>query len=125
MMRKRRLVIGAPEVFVNVRRSSIVPNVALPAGLDVISRTALGPALSALQSSSRAVVKVLPAPTGAARLAGPEAPNRWPAPAEVPLVSTKMKSAALLLVSSGAPGEEHEPLVVMEPCLPQRSRAKA
>ena len=33
------------------------------------------------------------------RFSGPGAPSRWPAPALVPLVSTKMKSAALLLVS--------------------------
>ena len=36
---------------------------------------------------------------GELRFSGPGAPSRWPAPALVPLVSTKMKSLALLLVS--------------------------
>ncbi len=58
---------------------------------------------------------------GDERFSGPGAPRRWPAPALVPLVSTKMKSAALLFVSFGVE-IGHAPKVVIEPDLPQLSR---
>ena len=45
--------------------------------------------------------KVLLRWIGDDRFCGPGAPRRWPAPAEVPLVSTKMKLVALLSVSTG------------------------
>jgi len=58
---------------------------------------------------------------GELRFSGAGTPRRWPAPAEVALVSTNTKSAALLFVSCGV-STEQAPKVVIEPPLPQLSR---
>ncbi len=51
------------------------------------------------ESSADAVSAKSSEAIGEVVFSGPGAPSRWPAPALVPLVSTKMKSTALLLVS--------------------------
>src|SRR4051794_32819580 len=95
-IRKRSRVIGAPVVFVKVRRTSQVPKVELLAGLLVESRTQFGANPPATQESSSDPTIVAPSLTlGELRFRGPGAPSRCPAPADVPLASTKMKSVAL------------------------------
>src|SRR4029453_16204899 len=96
----RRRVTFPPVLFTTVRRMSSVPKVELFAGSLVKSRTRLGAADCATHVSSRSTANEALRSIGDERFSGPGAPRRWPAPAEVPLVSTKMKSAALLLVSS-------------------------
>ena len=99
--RNRRRVMGAPELLVNVLRRSSVPNVELLAGSDVKSRTWFGTANRFTHESRFDASSATPSRTiGELRFSGPGAPRRWPAPAEVPLVSTKMKSLALLSVST-------------------------
>src|SRR5262245_4348809 len=122
--RKRRRVTLPPVLFVNVRRMSSVPKVELLGGSLVKSRTRFGGDALATHVSSRAPPKLALRMIGDERFAGPGAPRRWPAPADVPLVSTNTKSAALLLVSTGVL-TEHGPNVVIEPPFPHSSRAKA
>src|SRR5215471_14138327 len=121
MIRKRSRVTLPPVLFVNVRRMSSVPNVELFAGSLVKSRTRLGGLPDATHVSRSTPGMLLLRSTGDARFSGPGAPRRWPAPAEVPLVSTKMKSTALLSVSFGVE-IVHTPMTVIEPPLPQVSR---
>src|SRR5262245_35466348 len=122
-MRNRRRVMGAPELLVNVLRTSSVPNVELLGGSDVKSRTTFGTAHRFRHGSRFNASSPTPSrEVGELRFSGPGAPRRWPAPAEVPLVSTKRKSAALLLVSLRLPPVGQGPKVVMLPPLPQLSR---
>src|SRR5215471_12328916 len=121
MIRKRSRVTFPPVPLVNVRRMSRMPNVLGP--MDT-SRTRLGAALDETHVSRSAAVIVLLRRSGDERFWGPGAPRRCPAPAEVPLVSTKTKSAALLSVSFGVLREQG-PNVVIDPPLPHSSRAKA
>src|SRR5215207_9609782 len=100
---------------------SSVPKVELFAGSEVKSRTRLGGDEPATHGSSKAMGNEALRWMGDERFSGPGAPRRWPAPALVPLVSTKMKSAALLFVSFGVEMGQ-APKVVMEPLLPQLSR---
>ena len=102
--RKRSRVMGTPVVLVNLRRSSSVPNVEFCEGTLVRSLTMLGGSVIGKQLSNLLVFRVAsPSRTiGDVSFCGPGAPSRWPAPALVPLVSRKMKSAALLLLSKGA-----------------------
>src|SRR5687768_18283234 len=83
------------------RSMSSVPNVELFAGSDVKSRTRFGGDAAATHGSSRFTANEAFRWIGELRFSGPGAPRRCPAPADVPLVSTKTKSAALLLVSFG------------------------
>src|SRR5215212_9737337 len=121
IMRKRNRVTLAPVLLVMVRRMSNVPKFELFARSEVKSRTRLGGDAGATQTSSRSALNDALRWIGALRFSGPGAPRRWPAPAEVPLVSTKMKSAALLFVSLGVLIGQ-APKVVIEPDLPQLSR---
>src|SRR5262245_43175385 len=121
MTRKRSRVMLPPVLLTIVRRISSVPNVELFGGSLVKSRTRFGDAVDATQLSSRFPANDALRSIGDERFSGPGAPSRCPAPADVPLVSTKMKSAALLLVSLGVV-IVHAPNVVMEPPLPQVSR---
>ena len=101
---------GAARVLVNVRRMSSVPNVefcAVARGprvrrsrsrAHVVRRLVAALARVELRHRQREAVEAM----GELRFSGPGAPSRWPAPALVPLVSTKMKSLALLLVSCTA-----------------------
>src|SRR5262245_32180488 len=121
MTRKRRRVTLPPVLFVNVRRMSSVPNVELLGGSLVKSRTRFGGAAEETQVSSRFPAIDALRWIGDERFSGPGAPSRCPAPADVPLLSTTMKSAALLFVSFGV-SIVQMPNVVMEPPLPQLSR---
>src|SRR5262252_8860694 len=121
MTRKRSRVTAPPLLLVKRRRRSSVPKVELFAGSLVKSRTRFGGLADDTLASSSVVAKSRLRRIGDARFSGPGAPRRWPAPAEVPLVSTKMKSAALLSVSFGVE-IEHTPMTVIEPPLPQVSR---
>src|SRR5262245_42391547 len=102
-IRNRSRVRLRPVLFFHVRRMSYVPNVELSTGSDVKSRTLFGMASVATQVSSRADARAPPPSLaiGDDRFSGPGAPSRWPAPAFVALVSTKMKSVELLLESNG------------------------
>src|SRR6266545_433336 len=119
--RQRRRVTFAPVLFVIVLRMSSVPKVELFTGSEVKSLTRLGGLEEATHGSSRLTGNDALRWMGLERFSGPGAPRRWPAPAEVPFVSTKMKSAALLFVSFGVE-IEHRPKVVIEPPLPHVSR---
>src|SRR3989344_2843355 len=88
MILTRSRVRSPPLVLVKVRRTSSVPKVELLAGSLVKSRPELGVVGGATQGSSKAGLTMLPI-TGLLRLEGDGAPSRCPAPAEVPLVSTK------------------------------------
>ena len=120
--RKRNRVTLAPVLLVNVRRIVSVPNVELFPGSEVKSRTRFGGLDPATQGSSKVAGTTELRSIGLERFSGPGAPRRCPAPAEVPFVSTKMKSVALLSVSTTAPLEGHGPKVVIDPLLPQLSR---
>src|ERR1700754_1096451 len=119
--RQRNRVTLPPVLFVTVLRRSNVPNGELFAGSDVKSRTRFGGDAAATQMSRRLTAKDAFRWIGELRFSGPGAPSLWPAPAEVPFVSTKTKSAALLLVSLGV-SMVQAPKVVIEPDLPQLSR---
>src|SRR5262249_44176187 len=103
-MRKRRRLMMFPVLLVNVRRMSSVPKVELFGGSVAVSRNALGGWSKPLQPSSLDDVRLgVPSrTTGDDRFSGPGRPSRWPAPALVPWVSMKKKSAALLSVSTSA-----------------------
>src|SRR5829696_934004 len=122
MTRNRSRVTGDPVLFVTVFRMSSVPKVELFAGSEVKSRMRFG-GLELPTAGSRLPPAIwLLRWTGLDRFSGPGAPSRWPAPALVPLVSTKMKSGALLPVSMGKPPVGQAPSVVIDPDLPQLSR---
>src|SRR5262245_28137493 len=99
--RKRKRVTFPPVLFTNLLRSERVPKVELFGGSLVKSRTRFGGELAATFASTRLTAKLALRVIGDERFWGPGAPRRWPAPAEVPLLSTKTKSAALLSVSLG------------------------
>src|SRR4030095_5059314 len=120
--RIRRRVTFPPVLLVIVLRISRVPKVELFGGSEVKSRTRLGGAAFPTQVSSRFTANEAFRSIGAERFSGPGAPSRCPAPADVPLVSTKMKSAALLSLSLTVPPVGQAPKVVMLPLLPQLSR---
>src|SRR5262245_3166512 len=120
--RKRKRVTFPPVLFTTVLRMSSVPKVELFGGSEVKSRTRLGVDSGATQVASKLTVKDALRSIGELRFSGPGAPRRWPAPAEVPLVSTNTKSAALLFVSLRFPPVGHAPKVVIDPPLPQLSR---
>jgi hypothetical protein len=101
--RKRRLVMFAPVLLVNLRRIESLPNVALFGGSLVKSRPMFGATLSPCNGSIAECVMVAPVSLALERFSGPGAPRRWPAPALTPFVSTKMKSAALSSLSTGKP----------------------
>src|SRR5262249_58791809 len=102
-IRNRSRVKLRPVLFVHVRRMSYVPNVELLPGSDVTSRSLLGAASIGAHVSSRLHASpVAVFATGDDRFSGPGAPSRCPAAVKVPLVSTKMKSVALLLESARA-----------------------
>ena len=61
---------------------------------------------------------------GEARFSGPGAPRCWPAIVGVAAVSAKMKSVALLFVSTGLPPLGHAPNTAGLPPLPHGSRKK-
>ena len=85
-----------PVLFTNLRRMDSVPKVELFGGSEVKSRTRFGGLIAATFASRKlATIKPLRR-IGLERFSGPGEPSRCPAPADVPLVSTKMKSAALL-----------------------------
>src|SRR2546423_1571521 len=90
-MRKRSRVISAPVLLVKVVRTSTVPKVELLGGSMVGSRTKFGGASAAAHESSSEMLAEPSSTPGPERFCGPGAPSRWPAPALVPLVSTKMK----------------------------------
>src|SRR5688572_26230674 len=119
--RNRRRVTLPPVLFTTVRRMSNVPKVELLGGSDVKSRTRFGGEAAPTHMSSKFTANDALRCIGELKFSGPGAPSRWPAPAEVPLVSTNMKSAALLLVSLGVDIVQ-APKVVIEPDLPQSSR---
>src|SRR5215510_7663601 len=119
--RHRRRVTFPPVLLVTVLRISNVPKVELFGGSDVKSRTRFGGEAAATHVSRRFTVKDALRWIGELRFSGPGAPRRWPAPAEVPFVSTKTKSAALLFVFLGV-SMAQGPKVVIEPPLPQLSR---
>src|ERR1043165_3628762 len=120
--RNRKRVTFPPVLLTTVRRISSVPNVELFGGSDVKSRTRFGGDAAAAQTSRTSTAKEAFRSIGELRFSGPGAPRRWPAPADVALVSANTKSAALLLVSLRFPPVGHGPKVVIEPPLPQLSR---
>src|ERR1051325_5084963 len=97
--RKRKRVTFPPVLFTTVLRISNVPKVELLGGSEVKSRTRFGGDVAATQTSRVFTANDAFRSIGELRFSGPGAPRRWPAPADVPLVSTKTKSAALLFVS--------------------------
>src|SRR5687768_9478552 len=97
---------------------SSVPKVELFAGSEVKLRMRFGGDDPATHGSSSATPNEALRWMGDDKFSGPGAPRRWPAPALAPLVSTKMKSAALLFVSFGVLMVQ-APKVWMEPPLPQ------
>src|ERR1044072_6634110 len=120
--RKRIRVTFPPVLFTIVLRMSNVPKVELLGGSEVKSRTRFAGDAGATQTSRRFAAKEALRSIGELRFSGPGAPRRWPAPADVPLVSTNTKSAALLFVSLRFPSVGQTPKVVIEPPLPQLSR---
>ena len=99
-IRNRNRLMGTPVVLVNVRRTSYVPKVEFWEGTEVKSRTTFGGSWRRSHVSSLDAVRAKPSrEVGEVRFSGPGAPSRCPAPALVPLVSTKTKSAALSLLS--------------------------
>src|ERR1041384_3328518 len=120
--RKRKRVTFPPVLLVTVLRISRVPKVELFGGSDVKSRTRFGGDVFEAQVSRRSALKEAFRSIGELRFSGPGAPRRWPAPADVPLVSTNTKSAALLFVSLRVPPVGQAPKVVIEPPFPQLSR---
>src|SRR4030095_813899 len=122
MIRKRKRVTLPPVLFTNRRRMDSVPKVELFAGSEVKSRTRFGGLEPATVASRKLTAKRPLRLIGPERFSGPGEPSRCPAPADVPLVSTKMKLVALVSVSSGKPPDGQAPRVVMLPCLPQLSR---
>src|ERR1041384_6770063 len=120
--RKRKRVTFPPVLLTTVLRISRVPKVELFGGSDVKSRTRFGGDAAATQTSSRFTAKEAFRSIGELRFSGPGAPRRWPAPADVPLVSTNTKSAALLFVSLRFPPVGQAPKDGIEPPLPQISR---
>src|SRR5437764_3377703 len=121
MTRKRSRVTAPPVLLTKRRRIESVPNVELFPGSLVKSRTRLGALADDTFASSKLAAIVALRWIGDVRFCGPGPPRRCPAPAEVPLVSTKMKSTALLSVSLGVEIVQ-APSVVIEPLLPQSSR---
>src|SRR4029079_13363354 len=117
--RKSTRVTLPPVLLTTVLRISKVPKVELFGGSEVKSRTRFGGDAGATQISRRFTAKEALRSIGELRFSGPGAPRRWPAPADVPLVSTNTKSAALLFVSFRAPPVGHRPKVVLEPPCPQ------
>ena len=122
MTRKRRRVTLPPVLLTNRRRSEIVPNVELLRGIagevaDPVRRARSRRRVASTSTTAKVPLRWI----GDDRFCGPGAPRRWPAPAEVPLVSTKMKFVALLSVSTGVLTVQ-APIVVIEPLLPQSSR---
>src|SRR6185503_5913409 len=120
--RKRKRVTFPPVLFTTVLRMSNVPNVELLGGSEVKSRTRFGGDAAPTQISRRFTANEAFRSIGELRFSGPGAPRRWPAPAEVPLVSTNTKSAALLFVSLRFPPVGQGANVVIEPPFPQLSR---
>src|ERR1051325_11568319 len=120
--RKRKRVTFPPVLLVTVLRISNVPNVELLGGSEVKARTRFGGDAGPTQTSNKSTAKEAFRSIGELRFSGPGAPRRWPAPADVPLVSTNTKSAALLFVSLRLPPVGHRPKVVIEPPFPQLSR---
>src|ERR1051325_441169 len=120
--RNRKRVTFPPVLLMIVLRMSNVPKVELFGGSEVKSRTRFGGDAAATQTSRLFAVKEAFRSIGELRFSGPGAPRRWPAPADVPLVSTNTKSAALLFVSLRLPPVGQGPKVVIEPPLPQLSR---
>ena len=108
-------------LLVNVNLKSIVPKVELFAGSEVKSRTRLGGLAPLTQGSKAAAEKLALRWIGDDKFSGAGAPSRCPAPADVPFVSTKIKSAALLFVSFGVLMGQ-APKVVIDPLFPQLSR---
>src|SRR5690349_4922759 len=121
-IRNRKRVTFPPVLLTIVLRKSRVPNVELFGGSEVKSRTRFGGEAGATQTSSMFTAKEAFRSIGELRFSGPGAPRRWPAPADVALVSTNTKSAALLFVSLRAPPVGQAPKVVIEPPFPQLSR---
>src|SRR5919206_1679391 len=120
--RNRKRVTFPPVLLTTVLRMSRVPKAELFGGSEVKSRTRFGGDPAAPHTSRRFTANEAFRSIGELRFSGPGAPRRWPAPADVPLVSTNTKSAALLFVSFRAPSVGHGPKVVIEPPLPQLSR---
>ena len=121
MTRHLSRVTLPPVRFWTFLRISNVPKVELFAGSEVKSLTRFGGEAAVTHGSKLKTAKLALRWMGDDRFSGPGAPNRCPAPADVPFVSTKIKSAALLFVSFGVLIGQ-APNVVMEPLLPQLSR---
>src|SRR5437879_3119912 len=105
MTLNRRREMVAPVLFVRVRRSRIVPKVLLLPGSEVGSYTKLV-ALPVVTEGSIGVLVNPPLELwiGPSRFSGPGVASNCPRPeTNVPFVSPKRKSAALLLVSLGVP----------------------
>src|SRR5215831_18735959 len=122
--RKRKRVRLPPVLFVYVRRRSMVPNVLLFGASEVLSRTLFGAAPATEQVSSRVRGVPVPVKTGALKFSGPGAPSRCPSPAEVPFVSTNIKSAALLSVSCRNPSVGVPPKGGLVTVKPEANRTK-
>src|ERR1041384_6041851 len=120
--RHLRRVTLPPVLLITVLRISKVPKVELFGGSEVKSRTRFGGDAGPMQTSRGSTAKEALRSIGDLRFSGPGAPRPWPAPADVPLVSTNTKSAALLFVSLRFPPVGQVPKVVIEPPLPQLSR---
>src|SRR5690349_9588943 len=111
--RKRKRVTFPPVLLTIVLRISSVPKVEFWGGLEVKSRTRFGGDAGATHVSSKFTANEASRSMGELRFSGPGAPSRWPAPADVPFVSTNTKSAALLFVSFRSPPVGHPPKVVI------------
>src|ERR1044072_5626758 len=118
-IRNRKRVTFPPVLLTTVLRKSRVPNAELFGGSEVKSRTRFGGEAGATQTSRRCTAKDAFRSMGELRFSGPGAPGRWPAPADVALVSTNTKSAALLFVSLRFTPVGQAPKVVIEPPFPQ------
>src|ERR1044072_1277108 len=116
--RHRTRVTFPPVLLTTVLRISKVPKVELFAGSEVKSRTRFGGEAGATHMSRRFTANDALRRIGELSFSAPGAPRRWPAPADVPLVSTKTKSAALLLVSLRFPPVGQAPKVGIETPLP-------
>src|SRR4029078_12196515 len=111
--RKRKRVTFPPVLLTTVLRISNVPNVELLGGSEVKSRTRFGGDAGPTQISNGSPAKEAFRSIGERRFSGPGAPRRWPAPADVPFVSTNTKSAALLFLFFRLPPVGDAPKGVM------------
>lgn len=101
--RKRSAVISFAVVFVNARRSDMVPNVELFAGSETCERTLFGGVAAPTHGATSEMNTEPFVMRGSVRPERPGAPSRSPLPDETPFATTSRKSAALSPVSLGEP----------------------